>query len=96
MEYRKTVVLKDGRECILRSGTPADAQAALTALGNGDWLTLRSAEWITDDAVLSDDDSMYATGAPLADVLNAHTVLFVLTRRTLPSSSSITLSTRQL
>ena len=29
MEYRKTVTLKDGRECILRSGTEADAQAAL-------------------------------------------------------------------
>ena len=29
MEYRKTVVLKDGRECILRSGTAADAQAVM-------------------------------------------------------------------
>ncbi len=29
MEYRKTVILKDGRECILRNGTAADAQAVL-------------------------------------------------------------------
>ena len=29
MEYRKTIKLKDGRECILRSGTPEDAQAVL-------------------------------------------------------------------
>ena len=29
MEYRKTVRMKDGRCCVLRSGTEADAQAAL-------------------------------------------------------------------
>lgn len=29
MEYRKTVVLKDGRECIIRNGTAADAHAVL-------------------------------------------------------------------
>ena len=29
MEYRKTVLLKDGRECVIRHGTPEDAQAAL-------------------------------------------------------------------
>ncbi len=29
MEYRKTITLKDGRECVLRSGTAADAQAVL-------------------------------------------------------------------
>ena len=28
MEYRKTVLLKDGRTCVLRNGTEADAQAA--------------------------------------------------------------------
>ena len=30
MEYRKTVVLKDGRTCILRSGTERDGQGLLT------------------------------------------------------------------
>ena len=29
MEYRKTVILKDGRECVLRNGTEEDGQAAL-------------------------------------------------------------------
>ena len=29
MEYRETIRLKDGRECVLRSGTEADAAAAL-------------------------------------------------------------------
>ena len=29
MRYRKTVILKDGRECILRNGTQEDAQAVL-------------------------------------------------------------------
>ena len=29
MEYYKKIPLKDGRECILRNGTPADAQAVL-------------------------------------------------------------------
>ena len=29
MEYKKTIRLKDGRECILRNGTPEDAQAVL-------------------------------------------------------------------
>ena len=29
MKYNKTVKLKDGRECILRNGTEADAQAVL-------------------------------------------------------------------
>ena len=29
MEYRKTIQLKDGRECVLRNGTAEDAQAVL-------------------------------------------------------------------
>ena len=29
MEYKKTIRLKDGRECVLRNGTPEDAQAVL-------------------------------------------------------------------
>lgn len=29
MEYQKIIKLKDGRECVLRSGTEADAQAVL-------------------------------------------------------------------
>ena len=29
MRYFETILLKDGRECILRNGTPADAQAVL-------------------------------------------------------------------
>ena len=29
MRYSETILLKDGRECILRNGTPADAQAVL-------------------------------------------------------------------
>ena len=29
MEYRKTIRLKDGRECLIRNGTPADAEAVL-------------------------------------------------------------------
>ena len=29
MEYRKTVRLKDGRECVLRHGTEGDGAAAL-------------------------------------------------------------------
>ena len=29
MQYSKTITLKDGRECLLRSGTAADGQAAL-------------------------------------------------------------------
>ncbi len=29
MEYRKTVILKDGRECLLRNGTEQDAKAVL-------------------------------------------------------------------
>ena len=29
MKYKKTVKLKDGRECTLRNGTEADAQAVL-------------------------------------------------------------------
>ncbi len=43
MEYRKTVTLKDGRECLLRNGTPADAQAVLDVFvlthGQTDYLT---------------------------------------------------------
>ena len=43
MEYRKTVILKDGRECILRSGTAADAPAVLDNFilthGQTDYLT---------------------------------------------------------
>ena len=43
MEYRKTVILKDGRECILRSAAPADAQAVLDVFilthGQTDFLT---------------------------------------------------------
>ena len=43
MEYKKTVVLKDGRECILRNGTPADAQAVMDVFilthGQTDYLT---------------------------------------------------------
>ena len=29
MEYQKTIILKDGRECILRNGTERDGEAAL-------------------------------------------------------------------
>ena len=29
MEYRKTCVLKDGRTCVIRNGTEADARAVL-------------------------------------------------------------------
>ena len=29
MEYRKTIILKDGRECLLRNGTEQDGQALL-------------------------------------------------------------------
>ena len=29
MQYQRTVKLKDGRECVLRNGTAADAQAVL-------------------------------------------------------------------
>ena len=29
MQYRRTVKLKDGRECVLRNGTEADAKAVL-------------------------------------------------------------------
>ena len=29
MEYRKQIILKDGRTCVLRNGTAADAEAAL-------------------------------------------------------------------
>ena len=29
MEYRKTIKLKDGRDCVLRNGTEADGEAAL-------------------------------------------------------------------
>ena len=29
MEYKKTVILKDGRVCTLRNGTEADGQALL-------------------------------------------------------------------
>ena len=29
MEYAKTVTLKDGRSCVIRNGTAADAQAVL-------------------------------------------------------------------
>ena len=29
MEYRKTIRLKDGRDCLLRNGTPEDAKAVL-------------------------------------------------------------------
>ena len=29
MEYRKTVTLKDGRECVIRNGEPQDAEAVL-------------------------------------------------------------------
>ena len=29
MEYRKSIILKDGRTCILRNGTENDGQAAL-------------------------------------------------------------------
>ena len=29
MEYRKTIILKDGRECILRNGTESDGKAVL-------------------------------------------------------------------
>ena len=29
MEYRKTIRLKDGRECILRNGTAEDTQAVM-------------------------------------------------------------------
>ena len=43
MEYRKMVILKDGRECILRSAAPADAQAVLDVFvlthGQTDYLT---------------------------------------------------------
>lgn len=30
MEYYKIIILKDGRECVLRNGTEADGEAALT------------------------------------------------------------------
>ena len=29
MEYRETIILKDGRSCVLRNGTAADAQEVL-------------------------------------------------------------------
>ena len=31
MKYRKTIILKDGRECLLRSGTQEDGREALEA-----------------------------------------------------------------
>ena len=53
MEYRKTVVLKDGRECILRSGTAADAQAEVAITVNGSAHTNgQAATWETGDNVV--------------------------------------------
>lgn len=42
MEYRKTVQLKDGRTCVLRNGTEADAQAVLDNFA----LTHRETDWL--------------------------------------------------
>ncbi len=64
MEYRKTVILKDGRECLLRNGTEQDAKAVLENF------ILTHTE---TDLLLSYPDEIRFTEAQEAEYLKKHT-----------------------